>query len=916
MSTAPRVKTSRDAERNAAERAAFREVDFQPPVLIAAQVARLIERLRHARAALAARPRAEVVAVLDRVVAAWLDRPERLRFAAERVARSTGYAPAMVHTSLARTLAAWRGGPLRALLDGLVGSHDAGSRADGVGEATPEERSVATPPELVVALLPGNTPGLAIAPTFTALGLGSAIVVKSAHGEPSFAPLLAASISEVDVEIGAACSVLSWSGGTAAIEEPLFAAADRVVVYGRTSTIEAVRRRAGERVIAFGPRVSVAVVAGPGEGFPGDQARALAREIAFLDQRGCLSPQALLVDRRVDLHALGAALATELAAVELEWPRRRLSFEAATAFRRAVDTVEARVVAGKSLALHGGGQEPWAVVVESESELLPTPLDRFVRLQPFDGVEGLVSVLRPLAGVLECVGIDAPPDLARSLAHAARRAGASRVCPVGAMQDPPADWHSGGRPPVLAYLTWSAADEGGEQPARPAPGEAEGTPLAQNAHPIGPSPRETEPRPVADAAHAVDTAGVATHLASAAQRAAELRERFLRHLAQTSDAPRAIVVDRASGSRIWDLEGREYLDLLAGIGVASIGHAHPDVARAVAEQAQRYTHVMVYGEDVCAPQVELAERLAALLPDSLSSVYLTNSGTEAIEGALKLTRKSTGRSRVIAFDGAFHGDTTGALALGGNAVYRKPFRPLLADVTHLRWNHPQSFHQIDDKVAAVFIEPIQAEGGVRIPPPEFLPALAERCRKVGALLVFDEVVTGLGRTGRWFAFEHWPDAIPDVLVLAKSLGGGLPLGAFVASRERMRSLATDPPLGHVTTFGGNPVACAAALAALDVLEREGLVERARRVGSVLAERLAELVGTGELAQVRGIGLLIGLEFQTTAAASRFVDRCREGGVLVGWTLHRDRVIRLAPPLVIARPEIERALEVMRRALEG
>jgi len=914
MSAAPRVKTRDAGERSAGESAGFREVDFQPPVLIAAQVARLIERLRQARAALAARPRAEVVAVLDRVVAAWLDRPERLRFAAERVARSTGYAPAMVHTSLARTLAAWRGAALRALLEGAVGSHDADSDAAGVGEATSDRRSVVTPPELVVALLPGNTPGLAIAPVFTALGLGSAIVVKSAHGEPSFAPLLAASISELDAEIGAACSVLSWSGGTAAIEEPLFAAAERVVVYGRTSTIEAVRRRAGERVIAFGPRVSVAVVAGPGEGFPGAQARALAREISFLDQRGCLSPQAVLVDRRVDQEALGAAIATELAAVELEWPRRRLSFEAATAFRRAVDTAEARVVAGKSVALHGGGQEPWAVVVESETELLPTPLDRFVRLQPFDSVEGLVGVLRPLAGVLECVGIDAPPDLARSLARAARRAGASRVCPVGVMQDPPADWHSGGRPPVLAYLTWSAPDEGGdEQPASLAPGKADGAVLAQGATPIEPSPRETEPRRAADAAHA---AGVATHLAGAAQRAAQLRERFLRHLAQTSDAPRAIVVDRASGARIWDLEGREYLDLLAGIGVASIGHAHPDVARAVAEQAQRYTHVMVYGEDVCAPQVELAERLAGLLPDSLSSVYLTNSGAEAIEGALKLTRKSTGRSRVIAFDGAFHGDTTGALALGGNAVYRKPFRPLLADVTHLRWNHPQSFHQIDDKVAAVFIEPIQAEGGVRIPPPEFLPALAERCRKVGALLVFDEVVTGLGRTGRWFAFEHWPGAIPDVLVLAKSLGGGLPLGAFVASRERMRSLATEPPLGHVTTFGGNPVACAAALAALDVLEREGLVERARRVGAVLAERLAELVGLGELAQVRGIGLLIGLEFQTTAAASHFVDRCRDGGVLVGWTLHRDRVIRLAPPLVIAPPEIERALEVMRHALEG
>ncbi|MFM8412308.1 MAG: aspartate aminotransferase family protein, partial [Alphaproteobacteria bacterium] len=443
-----------------------------------------------------------------------------------------------------------------------------------------------------------------------------------------------------------------------------------------------------------------------------------------------------------------------------------------------------------------------------------------------------------------------------------REAGASRVCAIGAMQDPPAAWHASGRRPFEELLSWSAAEER-RRPAEPGP---------------------------------------------------ERREAFLRHVAQTSDAPRGIEVASASGCWVHDAAGRSWLDLLAGIGVASIGHGRAEVAAAVARQAARYTHVMVYGEDVIEPQVELARRLAALLPPSLGVVYFTNSGAEGIEGAIKLARKATGRERVLSFEGAFHGDTTGALALGGNPVYREPFRPLLPGLGQVPWNDLAALERIDETVAAVFAEPVQAEAGVRVPDPGFLPALRARCREVGALLVLDEVVTGLGRTGRWFGFEHWPGAEPDVIVLAKSLGGGLPLGAFAASPALMATLSHDPPLGHVTTFGGNPVCCAAALAALDVSTAEDLPARAARIGPELRGSLSALVGRGGLREVRGLGLLLGLEFESAEATVRFVDRCRERGLLLGWTLHRDRVVRLAPPLVIGDEEIAIALDGISGAL--
>ena len=389
--------------------------------------------------------------------------------------------------------------------------------------------------------------------------------------------------------------------------------------------------------------------------------------------------------------------------------------------------------------------------------------------------------------------------------------------------------------------------------------------------------------------------------------------RFRRHVAQTSAEPLALEIASAEGSSVVDVHGKRYLDFLSGMGVANVGHAHPEVVAAVQRQASRYLHAMVYGEYVQAPQVELAARLAAALPPALSMVYFTNSGAEAVEGAIKTARKHTGRKKLIAFDGAFHGDTSGALALGGNPVYRDPFEPLLPHVERLRFGDAAALGDIDDDTAAVVIEPVQGEGGVRIPPPGYLQALGRRAREVGALVVFDEVLTGFGRIGRRFAFERF-GVVPDVLVLAKALGGGMPLGAFVSSPQILATLATDPPLGHVTTFGGHPVCCAAGLAALEVLERERLWERAESSGERLRAALRELAWQGRLVEVRGIGLLIGIELDDADFTRRLAAACFARGLVLNWTLHRDRVIRLAPPLVITDAEIERGVEIVAQAI--
>jgi len=393
------------------------------------------------------------------------------------------------------------------------------------------------------------------------------------------------------------------------------------------------------------------------------------------------------------------------------------------------------------------------------------------------------------------------------------------------------------------------------------------------------------------------------------------RAAFARHLAPTSPEPIGLVVDRAEGPWIVGAGGRRYLDLLSGIGVANVGHTHPRVVAAVEAQNRRHHHVMVYGEYVQEEQARFAEELCAVTPPGLDAVYFVNSGAEAVEGALKLARKATGRLRYVTFAGAYHGDTFGALSVGGNRLYQLPFGTLVGPVQVLPFGDAGALETIDDTVAGVIVEPVQGEGGVRVPPDGFLSALAARCRAVGALLILDEVMTGFGRTGRLFACERW-GVVPDVLVLAKALGGGYPLGGFVASRELLAVLAQDPPLSHVTTFGGHPVSCAAGRAALQVMLEEKLPERAERVGEAWRAQLRDRLEPLGARDVRGLGLFVGFDLLDAAVTSRFVTACLERGLLLGWTLHHDNVIRLCPPLVTPEDVLAGAAKTMAEVLEA
>jgi len=394
----------------------------------------------------------------------------------------------------------------------------------------------------------------------------------------------------------------------------------------------------------------------------------------------------------------------------------------------------------------------------------------------------------------------------------------------------------------------------------------------------------------------------------------ELGDFFRQNLAQTSDAPIGLEISRAEGSWLVASDGRRYLDLIAGIGVSALGHGHPEVLAAIGEQARRHLHVMVYGEYVIESQVMLARRLTELLPQPLERVYFTNSGAEAIECALKVARKFTGRAGFVAFDGAYHGDTMGALALAGNRAMREPFGTLPGPVRRLPFGDEGAVAKINSTIAAVVIEPVQAEGGVRIPEAGFIRALRERCDRAGAMLIFDEVLTGFGRTGKLFALEHF-GVVPDIVVMAKALGGGLPLGALCGRDELLGTLSHDPPLGHITTFGGHPLSCAAGLAALNVIVRERLFERAATIGKEIVRRLLAMRAP-EMAAVRGIGMLVGIEFRDAALARRFVAATLAHGVVVNWTLNADNVVRLAPVLTIMPDEVDFAMSAMKKALDA
>jgi len=389
-----------------------------------------------------------------------------------------------------------------------------------------------------------------------------------------------------------------------------------------------------------------------------------------------------------------------------------------------------------------------------------------------------------------------------------------------------------------------------------------------------------------------------------------LRLLFLNHNAQTTDFPLSLEITHAEGLFLFDQAGKKYLDLISGIGVSSIGHRHPKVIDAIKNQADRYLHLMVYGEYIQTPQTLLAAKLATLLPANLSSIYLVNSGSEAIEGAMKLTKRYTGRSEIIACKNSYHGSTHGALSIMGNETFKQAYRPLLPDIRFIDFGEIAEIEKISTKTAAVFIETIQGEAGIKIADKTYWKALRAKCTETGTLLVLDEIQCGIGRSGKFTAFEHY-DIVPDILVLAKALGGGMPIGAFISSADIMNALKENPILGHITTFGGHPLNCAAALATLEVLESENLIESVIDKGNLFKTLLIhpKIIG------VRGQGLMLAVQLKDFEFNKKVIDECIENGLIVDWFLHCDDSMRIAPPLTISTEEIQSACAIILAAIE-
>lgn len=390
----------------------------------------------------------------------------------------------------------------------------------------------------------------------------------------------------------------------------------------------------------------------------------------------------------------------------------------------------------------------------------------------------------------------------------------------------------------------------------------------------------------------------------------DLHSSFFKHLAQTSPHPLALDIVHAEGCYLTDRSGKRYLDLVAGLAVNNTGHRHPKVIRAIKDQCDRFLHIIPYGEFIQEPQVRFAEKLTSLLPQELASVYFVNSGTEAIEGALKLAKRVTGRTELIACNKSYHGSTHGSLSITGNETKKFRSRPLLPDVRFMEFNSPSDPDLISSRTAAVVIEPIQGDAGVRVPNAKWVKALREKCDQTGALLIFDEVQTGFGRTGKRFAYEHF-NIVPDILVLGKALGGGLPMGAFISSKDRMHLLTHDPVLGHITTFGGHPLPCVAGLAALAILEDEGLAKNAGKMGALFSELLVHPA----IQEVRGEGLMIAVELGNIEHVQNVVLECLENGVLGFWFLSCPTAFRIAPPLTIGEMEVRHACSIIKDALD-
>lgn len=390
-----------------------------------------------------------------------------------------------------------------------------------------------------------------------------------------------------------------------------------------------------------------------------------------------------------------------------------------------------------------------------------------------------------------------------------------------------------------------------------------------------------------------------------------IRQLFQQHVAQTSPAPVGLHIVNAKGNYLYDADGKKYLDLIGGISVCNLGHGRQEVIDAINTQADQYLHIMVYGELVQTPQVEYATALVQHLPTTLNSVYFTNSGAEATEGAIKLARRATGRPDIIACNKSYHGATTGALALIGDEYWRNAFRPLMPGVWHYDYNSQELIDAINEMTAAVVIESVQAEAGVIEPMQEWMDILQAKCKQTGTLLIVDEIQCGFGRTGKLWGFEHY-DIVPDIVLLGKALGGGMPLGAFVADMQLMNTLTENPVLGHITTFGGHPVCCAAGSAAFSVLIDENIIEGVTGKG----ELFQRLLQHPEIVAVRGKGLLIAVQLRSPEMVMKVLGGCLEKGLFSDWFLFAADCIRIAPPLTITEEEIRIACAVLLQCIDA
>ncbi len=387
-------------------------------------------------------------------------------------------------------------------------------------------------------------------------------------------------------------------------------------------------------------------------------------------------------------------------------------------------------------------------------------------------------------------------------------------------------------------------------------------------------------------------------------------KQFTELLAQTSPKPLGLSIRSAKGSCVYDKHGKEYLDFTSGIAVSALGHGHPKINDALKKQIDKHLHVMVYGEFIQEAQLDLAKKLTAILPKNLSQVYFVNSGTEANEGALKLAKRFNQRTEIVSFEKSYHGSTHGSLSVSGNENKKYAFRPLLPDVKFIPFNCESSLNSITTRTSCVIMETIQGDAGIRIPTRSFMQALRSRCTETGALLILDEIQCGMGRTGTMFAFEHF-EIVPDILTLGKAFGGGMPIGAFVASEKIMQSLSSDPPLGHITTFGGHPLPCAAAAAALSILEEEKIIDRVEELGNLLESILQH----ENVIEIRRIGLMLAIDLESPQQVQKVVEKTMENGVLCFWFLSCPASFRVAPPLNISKEDLEKGAHVIRRAFD-